>query len=176
MKIKFIKNYYLKKAIFQQIKEREMHHRTMEYKTVAVLVNVEEFEKKDAFFSLVESLGILNKDLKIVCYSESESKVPMFEQNIFSSKDFSWKGDFNNPAIEEFYQREYDIFIGYYNKSNQFLDFVASKVSATLKIGFDKPDAELFDIIFRMELKNYSVFEKELVKYINIFKKNKEKR
>jgi|SRR5690606_613962 len=173
MKFKFVKNYYLKKAIDRQVKDRENQHIESEFKTVAVLVDIEEFEKKDAFNSLIESLEILNKDLKVVCYSESESKVPMFEQNIFSSKDFSWKGDFNNPAVDEFCQRHYDIFIGYYNKKNQFLDYIASKVSAALKIGFDKPDFRIFDIAFKMDIKNYAVFETELVKYINIFKKNK---
>ncbi|MCR9183507.1 MAG: hypothetical protein NXH73_11335, partial [Flavobacteriaceae bacterium] len=85
-----------------------------------------------------------------------------------------WNGILNKPAIEEFLDREYDIFIGYYSKRNPYLDYVTSKAKAQIKVGLQGTNKRLFDIIFKIEIKQYAIFEQELAKYIRIFKNKKE--
>lgn len=174
MNFKSVKKYFLKKHIEKHLKDPFPKNEISDFKTVGVLVNVEEFENTDLFSGLIEALQILNKDLKLILYREEKRNLPTFEQNKFSSKDFSWNGILNKPAVEEFLDRDYDIFIGYYSKKNPYLDYVTSKAKAQLKVGLKGADKRLFDIIFKIEVKNYAVFEQELAKYIRIFKNKKE--
>lgn len=173
MNFKALKKYFLKKQIEKNLKENVSGKNLSELKTVGLLVNAQEFENIDAFNSLVNSLEIFNKDLKLIFYREEKRSLPTFEQNHFSSKDFNWKGILDKPAVEEFLDREYDLFIGYYSKKNLYLDYVTSRVKAKLKVGLKPKDDRLFDIIFKLKTSEYSLFEKELAKYINIFKNNK---
>lgn len=174
MNFKAAKKYFIKKHIEKHLKEPFPKNEISDFKTVGVLVNAEEFENTELFTGLIDALEILNKDLKLIMYREEKRNLPTFEQNKFSSKDFTWNGILNKPAIEEFLDREYDIFIGYYSKKNPYLDYVTSKAKAQLKVGLQGSDKRLFDIIFKIEIKNYAVFEQELAKYINIFKNKKQ--
>lgn len=174
MNFKSVKKYFLKKHTEKHLKEPFPKNEVLSFKTVGVLVNAEEFDDSELFSGLIDALKILNKDLKLIIYKEEKRHLPTFEQNKFSSKDFTWNGILNKPAIEEFLDREYDIFIGYYSKKNPYLNFVTSKAKAQLKVGLQGSDKRLFDLIFKIEIKNYAVFEQELAKYINIFKNIKE--
>jgi len=174
MNFKTLKRYFLKKQIEKQIKTPFTKGETSSFKTVGMLVNTEEFENTESFTGLINALGIFNKDLKIMIYREEKRNLPTFEQNKFSSKDFSWKGVLTKPAVEEFLDRKYDLFIGYYSRKNPYLDYVTSKAKAPLKVGLKGADKRLFDIIFKIEIKQYAVFEQELAKYIEIFKNNKQ--
>lgn len=172
MNFRFFKKYQIYQAIEKNLKKREILPFTGEFKTVGILLNLDQYDGKENLARLTESLGILSKDLKIICYTEKQSRLPVFEQNFFTPKDFSWNGTFNNPAIEEFLQREYDIFIGYFDSRNYYIDYVASQVRAALNIGFTDSDQRMFDFLFKMNLTDFSLFEKEFVKYIQIFRKN----
>tara|TARA_R110002072_G_scaffold41085_10_gene115878 strand:+ start:17940 stop:18470 length:531 start_codon:yes stop_codon:yes gene_type:complete len=174
MNFKSVKKYFLKKHIEKHLKDPFPKNEISDFKTVGVLVNVEEFENTDLFSGLIEALQILNKDLKLILYREEKRNLPTFEQNKFSSKDFSWNGILNKPAVEEFLDRDYDIFIGYYSKKNPYLDYVTSKAKAQLKVGLQGASKKLFDIIFKIEINQYAIFEQELAKYIRIFKNKKE--
>jgi hypothetical protein len=172
MNFKALKKYFLKKQIEKHLKENVSDKNVDDLKTVGLLVNAHEYENIDAFNSLVNSLEIFNKDLKLIFYKEEKRSLPTFEQNNFSSKDFNWKGVLGKPAIEEFLDREYDLFIGYYSKKNSYLDYIASRAKAKLKVGLNHKDNRLFDIVFKIKVNEFPVFEKELKKYINILKNN----
>jgi hypothetical protein len=173
MNFKALKKYFLKKQIEKHLKENVSDKNFDDLKTVGLLVNAHEFENLDAFNSLVNSLEIFNKDLKLIFYKEEKRSLPTFEQNNFSSKDFNWKGVLNKPAIEEFLDREYDLFIGYYSKKNSYLDYITSRAKAKLKVGLNHKEDRLFDIVFKIKAKEFSLFEEELAKYINILKNNR---
>lgn len=173
MKFKSLKKYFLKKQIERQLNEVIPKSNSSGFKTVGVLINIEEFDKPEVFFGLIKALEILNKDLKLIFYREEKRNVPTFEQNKFSSKDFAWNGVVKKPAVDEFLDKEFDIFIGYYSIKNPYLDYVTSKVKSPLKIGFQGADKRLLDIIFNIKINDYAVFEQELVKYIGIFKNKK---
>lgn len=173
MNFKALKKYFLKKQIEKHLKENVSDKNFSELRTVGLLVNAHEFENLDAFNGLVNSLEILNKDLKLIFYKEEKRSLPTFEQNNFSSKDFDWKGVLTKPAIEEFLDREYDLFIGYYSRKNSYLDYITSRAKAKLKVGLLHKDDRFFDIVFKLKVNELSLFQKELAKYIKIFKNNK---
>ncbi|GGD91445.1 DUF6913 domain-containing protein [Planktosalinus lacus] len=173
MNLKTVKKYFLKKQIEKHLKSGFSKQQTANFKTVGVLVNAEEFEDVDSFSSLIQSLEILNKDLKLIIYKEEKKNLPTLEQNKFSSKDYSWNGILTKPAIIEFLDREYDLFIGYYSNKNSYLDFVSSRAKAHLKVGVEGANSQIFDLIFKIPVKDYSLFEHELAKYVNIFQNKK---
>src|SRR5690606_39994880 len=152
MNFKALKKYFLKKQIEKHLKENVSDKKFRELKTVGLLVNTHEYENLNAFNGLVQSLEILNKDLKLIFYKEEKRSLPTFEQNNFSSKDFNWKGILDKPAIEEFLDREYDLFIGYYSKKNNYLDYITSKAKARLKVGLKQKDDRFFDIVFKLKV------------------------
>lgn len=174
MNFKAVKKYFLKRHIEQHLKEASSALQNSGFKTVGVLVNAEEFDNKEIFYGLIEALEILNKDLKLIVYKEEKRNLPTFDQNTFSSKDFTWNGILHKPGIEEFLDRKFNIFIGYYSKQNKYLDYITSKINADLKVGLSGADQRLFDIIFKIDIQEYSVFEQELAKYIRIFKTKKQ--
>lgn len=174
MNFKALKKYFLKKQIEKHLKDPFPKKVISEFKTVGILVNEKEFENTELFNGLIKSLDILNKDLKLIVYKEEKRNLPTLEQNKYSSKDFTWNGTLNKPAVEEFLDREYDIFIGYYSTKNPYLDYATSKAKAQLKVGLQGADKRLFDIIFKIKIKKYVVFEQEIAKYIKIFKNKKE--
>ncbi|WP_339610505.1 hypothetical protein [uncultured Planktosalinus sp.] len=173
MNLKTLKKYFLKKQFEKQLKKGFSKKQLTKFKTVGILVNAEEFSEIDAFNSLIDSLEILNKDLKLIIYKEEKKKLPTLEQNKFSSKGFSWNGVLTKPAIIEFLDREYDLFIGYYSKKNIYLDYIASASKAHLKVGLEGADRRIFDIFFKIKIKDYTLFEQELAKYITIFQDKK---
>jgi hypothetical protein len=174
MNFKALKKYFLKKQIKKHLKENVSDKNFSELRTVGLLVNTHEYENLEAFNGLVKSLEILNKDLKMIFYKEEKRNLPTFVQNNFSSKDFNWKGVLTKPAIEEFLDREYDLFIGYYSKKNSYLDYITSRAKAKLKVGLiQEEEDKFFDIVFKLKVNEFSLFEKELAKYIKIFKYNK---
>lgn len=174
MNFKTLKKYFLKKQIEKHLKEPFSKNEISVLNTVGVLVNFEEFENTDVFLGLQKALEILNKDLKLIIFKEEKRNLPTFEQNKYSSKDFNWNGILNKPAIEEFLDREYDLYIGYYSKESPYLDYVSSKAKANLKVGLQGADERLFDIIFNIQINQYATFEQELAKYIRIFKNKKQ--
>tara|TARA_R110000850_G_scaffold277086_1_gene422467 strand:- start:217513 stop:218043 length:531 start_codon:yes stop_codon:yes gene_type:complete len=174
MNFKAVKKYFLTRQIEQHLKEATPGTQNSSFKTVGILVNAEEFENTEIFSGLIEALEILNKDLKLIIYKEEKRNLPTFDHNKFSSKDFTWNGSLNKPGIEEFVDRKYDIFIGYYSKKNKYLEYITSKINADVKVGLRGADKRLFDIIFKIGIKEYPVFEQELAKYIRIFKNKKE--
>lgn len=173
MNFKALKKYFLKKQIEKNLKDNESAKNLGNLKTVGLLVNAHEFENTEVLNSLVDALEILNKDLKLIFYKEEKRSLPTFEQNNFSSKDFNWKGVLNKGAIEEFLDRDYDLFIGYYSKKNSYLDYITSRAKAKLKVGLNHKDERFFDIVFKININDFSLFKSELTKYIKIFKNNR---
>ncbi len=165
---KIIKKYFLKKRIKKNKQSDPIIVDQNGYKTVGVLLHADEYDKKESFLGLISGLDLLNKDIKIIVYNESEMSLPTFDQNTFSSMDFKWNGSLNKPAIEEFLNRQYDIFICYYSKSNHFLDYITTRIQAKLRIGLDIANQQFYDIVFKIEPSQYAIFEKELIKYIQI--------
>lgn len=171
MILKRLKQYFLKKNIADALKHNRNQHQFTSCKTIGVLINKGEFANADAFISLVDTLQILNKDLKIITYISEEKSLPAFQQNYFAPNDISWNAVIRKPEIVEFVNRSYDVFIGYYSVKNRCLDLIASQVSASIKIGMHGVDERIFDLVFKIKPQEYPIFEKELKKYVTVLHK-----
>jgi len=168
MILKTLKTRFLKRSVDRMQKKRLPIHEGRALRTVGIVVNSIENNTLEGFETLANSLHILEKDLKIIYHSETTKNLTTLGQNSFTSKDFSWNGTFVNPVLSEFLDREYDVLIGYSSQKNKFIDFVVSHGKATLKVGLDSGNANLYDLIFKIKSNDYALFEKELVKYLQI--------
>ncbi|PKP25000.1 MAG: hypothetical protein CVU03_10030 [Bacteroidetes bacterium HGW-Bacteroidetes-2] len=172
MILKTLRKKFLEKEVKKRWKNRLPIHEGRPFRTLGIVINTIEFNNVDAFENLANALQILNKDLKIIYFTEENANLSSLEQNSFTTKDFSWNGLMKNPAILEFLDREYDVFICYSSIDSVFIDFIVSQAKATLKVGLDGANAALFDLIFKIKTNQYSLFEKELTKYLQIINKD----
>ncbi len=168
MILKTLKRRFLKSSVERTQKERLPIHEGRSFKTVGIVVNSLETNSLEGFETLADSLQILEKDLKIIYHTEAVKNRTDLGQNSFTSKDFSWNGTLSNPSLSEFLDREYDVLIGYSSQKNMFMDFVVARAKATLKVGLDGGNTNLYDLIFKIKSSEYPLFEKELVKYLQI--------
>jgi len=172
MILKILRKKFLEREIKKGLKNRLPIHEGRPLRTLGVVINAMEFKQVEVFENLANVLHILNKDIKIIYYKEENINLPTLEQNSFTPKDFNWKGLMTKPAILEFLDREYDVFICYSSADSVFIDFIVSQAKATLKVGLDGANAALFDLIFKIKTNQYALFEKELTKYLQIINKD----
>lgn len=174
MILKTIRQKLIRKTIEKHCQNRSPLYAEQPIRSIAVVVNGMEVSDLSQFDGLEKRFNILKKDLKIIYYSESKNNLPSLMYDKFASKDFSWKGDIQNGAVKEFLDRKYDVLIGYYSERNHYLDLVAARTEASLKVGVENADERLFDLIFNVKTSDYPSFEKELAGYLNIiFNNNK---
>ncbi len=168
MILKTLKRRFLKSSVERTQKKRLPIHKGRSFKTVGVIVNSIENNTLEGFETLANSLQILEKDLKIIYHKEVVKNLTTLGENSFTQKDFSWNGTLSNPALFEFLDREYDVLIGYSSQKNMYVDYVVSHAKATIKVGLDGGNSNLYDLIFKIKSKDYALFEKELVRYLQI--------
>jgi len=170
---KRLKRYFINRKISTALKADRSVDSLAPLKTIGVLINSKEFDRSEAFLSLIDALEILNKDLKIITFVKEEKSVPAFQQNYFTAKDVTWKGVIKKPEIVEFVNRSYDVFIGYYSQGDQHLDLLSAQINAPIKIGLKGVDERIFDLLFKIQPQDYAVFESELKKYLTILNQNR---
>lgn len=168
MIVKTIRKKFLEREVKKGLKNRLPIHEGRPLRTLGIVINAMEFKQVEAFENLANVLNLLNKDVKIIYYIEENINLPTLEQCTFTPKDFNWKGLMTKPAILEFLDREYDVFICYSSADSVFIDFIVSQAKAALKVGLDGANAALFDLIFKINTNQYALFEKELAKYLQI--------
>ena len=101
----------------------------------------------------------------------SNMDVPSYK--FFTEKDFNWKGEPKKTSFKSFLEEPHDLLIGYFNKSNLYLENAVLRSNAKFKVGFAKVNPSLYD----MEIAEYPTkidsFLSELKKYLIILKKLK---
>ena len=95
-------------------------------------------------------------------------------QNIFDVEHIHFFGEFTED-LKRFCDQSADIQINYFNDAGLYPNWVASKTQAKMHIGFMGADEKINDLIFDFDPKHKDVFEKELIKYLAVLKKIKQK-
>lgn len=168
MILKTIKTNALKRSIEKNIVENQTSKTLSQLSHVLVVVNAVEFQDFEKLNALPKVLNIPVKNFKIITFTESNNELANQENGHFTNKDFNWLGNLNSLVLKDLLAKNYDLFIGYYSKKNPYLDYLSSIVNACLKVSFEGVDQRIFDIIFKTNSTNYTVFETELKRYIQI--------
>ena len=140
-------------------------------KTIAVLLNVDEFDDFDEFRSYFKDLMLSSPKHKIIAFTTDDKFADSKWEIYISPKDFGWKGKINNVDLKAFLEEDYDVLISYYKKESLHLNLITASSKANLKVGLSRVDERLYDLIIDIKPSNIGVFKKEFKKYLNILNK-----
>lgn len=168
---KKIKQRSLRKQTEKNIRQRDTSHMNEPLTRLGFLIQEVDFEDLEELYEFSSLLGIQRKDVKIFSFLTFKKKLPSLRQNQVHDKDFTWRGEINNQNAQEFLDIPFDVLIGYYKGSNDFLDLMVSASKAKFKVGVANADSRLYDLIIEIEPHKINEFKSELKKYLKILKK-----
>lgn len=140
-------------------------------KRVGIIFNGDEIDDFEMFKTLSTDLNIHSNNLKIIAFTENK-KDNLFSWNlIFNPKDIGWHGKINNIELDTFLKSEFDLLVSFYKIDVLELKLLTALSNAKFKASIFQKDKRLNDLIVDTNIKNFSAFKKELVKYLKVFNK-----
>ncbi|MEZ4874564.1 MAG: hypothetical protein R2793_03715 [Flavobacteriaceae bacterium] len=161
----------LRKHTLKHLENRDTSGVNSKMKTLAFLVDEMLFQDFDQLYELHKVFGLQPKDVKVFSFLEVKKKLPSLRQNQINNKDFNWKGEISNQNALEFLDRDYDVLVGFYQGTHEFLDLMVSQSKAKFKVGFKEADARLYDLIIAVPTSDFPTFVSELKKYATLLNK-----
>jgi len=140
-------------------------------KSVGVILNLDEFNKREKLLLLFKSIGLRENKVKFITFIADEKTAPNYWDLFFYPKNFGWNGKIKNIELEVFLKKEFDILISYYRKDNIELNMVTALSKANFKVGITNKDQRLNDFIIDVEPNQFNVFKEEFVKYLKVLNK-----
>ena len=168
---KKLKQNSIRKITDKNLNARDLSEINAPLKTLGFLVDETVFQDFEALYDYSTLLGIQRKDVKVFSFVEFKKKAPSLRQDQISNKDFSLGGVINNLSAQEFLSIPFDVLIGYYNGSHEFLDMMVSESKAKFRIGRIGADERLFDLLIAIELDKTEAFKNETKKYLTVLNK-----
>jgi len=141
--------------------------------SIGVILNLNEFRDFEAFRDFAETLKVHPNKIKIIAYTEDEKEAEASRELLFSKKDIGWNAKIKHPELQDFVNKEFDALLCFFNEEIVELNVVTVFSKANFKIGISNHDERLFDFIIETQSKDFDVFKKELIKYLNILNKLK---
>ena len=139
-----------------------------------LFLNRNEFNDFEVFRDFAKDLKVNPNKIKIIAFTEDDKDVETSRELLFSKKQIGWHAKIKNPELEDFLNMEFDALLCFYNEDKIELNLVTALSKANFKIGISSYDKRFFDFIIETKSKNFDVFKKELIKYLNILNKIKE--
>ena len=171
MIFKSLHNRLLSKKIEKSLTELSKDHRIKPnpIKTLACIVDPSFPISTDNFIDLSNSLGLKEKDFKIITFQKNRNIFNVFSSLNMTPECVSFYGNLDGKDSLEFVSFEYDLLINLF-KSNRFLTLLSSKTNAKFRVGFESVDSRLNDLIFSQKIIKYNDFKTEIVKYLKMIR------
>ncbi|WP_062623128.1 DUF6913 domain-containing protein [Aequorivita aquimaris] len=169
--LKKVKRHSLKKHIEKNLTERDFSKRNEPLKYLGFVVDEAFFDDFEMLYEFGRELGLQRKDVKLFTFVETRRKIPSLRQNQITNKEFTWRGEIHNQNAQEFLDFPFDVLIGYYKGTHEFLGAMVAQSQAKFKIGFNYSDERLFDLLLNVDLQKPEIFKSEVKKYLKILKK-----
>lgn len=171
MIFKSLHNKLLDKKINKSLNKLSVEHRDKPnpIKTLACIIDPSLTISVENFMDLSNSLGLKDKDMKIITFQENSNTYNVFSSMNITPKCVSFYGNINGKDSLEFISFKYDLLINFFKK-NRFLTLLSSKTNAKFRVGFESVDSKLNDLIFSEKIIKYNAFKTELIKYLKMIK------
>jgi len=171
MIFKSLRNKLLNKKIEKSLDKlsNQRRFKPKPIKTLGCIIDPSFPVSVDNFIDLSNSLGLKEKDLKIITFQENKNTFNVFSNMNITPECISFTGNLNGKDSLEFISFEFDLLINFF-KSKHSLILLSSKTNAKFRVGFESVDSNLNDLIFSEKIKNYLDFKKELIKYLKLIK------
>jgi hypothetical protein len=169
--LKKLKRRSIKKKTDKNLLKRDLSQVNAPLKTLGFLIDEDSFQDFEKLYDYSKYLGLQRKDIKVFSFIEFKKKAPSLRQDQITNKDFSWDGLINNQSAKEFLTKDFDVLVGYYNGTHEFLDLMVSESKAKFKVGSAGADKRLFDLLIGINPLETEIFKTELKKYLIILNK-----
>lgn len=117
---------------------------------------------------LMEKIGLKQKDVKIISYSDTAFNDPFSKMRI-SKDSINFYGKIVSADANEFISYDYDLLINYFG-DNEILTLISSKTNSNFRVGYSESNKNINDIMFSNFFNNFEKFSNELIKYLNFLK------
>ncbi len=117
---------------------------------------------------LIEKIGLKQKDVKIISYSDTAFNDPFSKMRI-SKDSINFYGNIVSADANEFISYDYDLLINYFG-DNEILTLISSKTNSNFRVGYSESNNNINDIMFSNFFNNFEKFSNELIKYLKFLK------
>jgi len=117
---------------------------------------------------LMEKIGLKQKDVKIISYSDTAFNDPFSKMRI-SKDSINFYGKIVSADANEFISYDYDLLINYFG-DNEILTLISSKTNSSFRVGYSESNKNINDIMFSNFFNNFEKFSNELIKYFKFLK------
>ncbi|WP_157718023.1 hypothetical protein [Gramella sp. MAR_2010_147] len=132
--------------------------------------NAEDLKGKRNLQELYKLMGIKKESLRIVVCEASVENLKDMDVDILNKKDVSVSGNFKSETIQAFSQKNFDFLICHFSKKCNVGSLLAAVTSASVKIGNAPDEYGIYNV--EVQTSEIGVFQQEVLKYIEIFKRN----
>jgi len=139
--------------------------------SLGIIINIDEQDDFEVFRKLANAVKVRPNKLKIIAFTSNRKDDINSWDVCFNPKDFGWSGKIKNAELQEFLDTPFDALLSYYSQDVLELKLMTAESKAKFKIGILQTDNRLNDLIIKTNLKQFNLFQTELVKYLNIFNK-----
>lgn len=153
------------------LSRRKIESTTTKVKSVGVIFNDEEFIDFDAFSEFLKHINIQLPNQKFFTFSKEKTQSHSQWDDIFTSKDFGWKGKLYNNNLRDFTDTHFDVLICYFLADNLELKQIAAMSNAAFKVGLSNKDERLYDLMIAVKPTEFEDFKTELEKYLTLLNK-----
>ena len=168
--LKNISNGYLSKNIKRSIANLNDNRKDFKLPILKVGCIIDTNLDVDYFqiLELMEKIGLKQKDVKIISYSDTAFNDPFSKMRI-SKDSINFYGKIVSADANEFISYDYDLLINYFG-DNEILTLISSKTNSNFRVGYSESNKNINDIMFSNFFNNFEKFSNELIKYLKFLK------
>jgi len=137
---------------------------------IGLIIDAENFQSKRGLTDLYKWIGIKKESFKIVICDIPAEMPDELKADILIPREVSISGKFKAEAIQGFLQEDFSFLICYFSEKNKIGSLLAAETKASVKIGNSPDEYGIYDV--EVQTKSIDVFQQEVLKYIEILKKN----
>ena len=168
--LKNISNGYLNRNIKRSIANLNDNRKNFKLPILKVGCIIDTNLDVDYFqiLELIEKIGLKQKDVKIISYSDTAFNDPFSKMRI-SKDSINFYGKIVSADANEFISYDYDLLINYFG-DNEILTLISSKTNSNFRVGYSESNKNINDIMFSNFFNNFEKFSNELIKYLKFLK------
>ena len=168
--LKNISNGYLNRNIKRSISNLNDNRKDFKLPILKVGCIIDTNLDVDYFqiLELIEKIGLKQKDVKIISYSDTAFNDPFSKMRI-SKDSINFYGKIVSADANEFISYDYDLLINYFG-DNEILTLISSKTNSNFRVGYSESNKNINDIMFSNFFNNFEKFSNELIKYLKFLK------
>jgi hypothetical protein len=171
MFLKYVKDFFVKKALKKGVNKLENVVGSSEIKTVGLLIDISYFSEIELIVKNITAYGIGEKNIKILAYKDKIGESKFAPQPTFGYEILNWKGEITDSKIVDFTTEKFDLLISCYELEKAILLKITNDSIAKFKVGFTTIDKRFNHLTINTALSNQDVFIEELFRYLKKLKK-----